>query len=117
MGLTVVATQASDDTSPFGKVTKEELAATYYPLDSTAEAVFLRNNGKVHISYEENQGFRAYHIREVKIEIYRSAGFDWAEIVLPYYVKYKYKAEIIRDIEGFSFTLHADAIQKNGLEK
>jgi transglutaminase-like putative cysteine protease len=111
------AVYASDDTSPFGKVTKEELSATYYPLDSTAEAVFLRNNGKVHISYEENLGFRAHYTREVKIKIYRTSGFDWADVVLPYYVKDKYKAEMIQDIEGFSYTLHGDAIQKNGLEK
>ncbi len=108
---------ASDDTSPFGKVTKAELSATHYPLDSTAEAVFLRNNGKVHISYEENLGFRAYYTREVKIKIYRSSGFNWADVVLPYYVKEKYKTEMIRDIEGFSYTLHEDGIQKNGLEK
>ncbi|WKN44699.1 transglutaminase domain-containing protein [Tunicatimonas pelagia] len=115
--LLVTVAYAEDTTSPFGQVTRAELASTYYPLDSTANAVMLRNNGEVHFSYEENIGFRAHYTQEVKIKIYRSAGFQWADVVLPYYVKDKYKAEIIRGVEGFSYTLSGDLIQKTGLDK
>ncbi|MEO0330141.1 MAG: transglutaminase domain-containing protein [Bacteroidota bacterium] len=115
--VTASIVYASDTTSPFGQVTKAELSEAYYPLDSAADAVILRNNGKVRISYLEDKGFRAYYTREIKIKIYRSSGFDWADVALPYYVKDKYKAELVRDIEAFSYTLDGDAIQKTGLSK
>ncbi|MEM9832899.1 MAG: DUF3857 domain-containing protein [Bacteroidota bacterium] len=108
---------AGDTTSPFGQVTKEELASTYYAPDSTAEAIFLRNNGEVRFEYQEGKGFRVYYTREAKIKIYRNSGFGWADVVLPYYVKEKYKAETIRDIEAFSYTLEGEAIQKTGIDK
>lgn len=108
---------ASDKASPFGQVTRAELESTYYELDSTAEAAILRDKGDVRIIYEDGRGFRAHYTREVKIKIYRKSGFSWADVELPYYVKDKYKAEMIRDIEAYSYTLHQESIQKNGLEK
>jgi len=41
----------------FGKVSKEELEEEFYPLDSTADAVYLLKERKTYYSYNSNKGF------------------------------------------------------------
>lgn len=115
--LGAVSSYASDETSPFGEVTRAELESAFYTHDSTAEAVILRDKGSVRIEYDDQLGFRARYTREVKIKIYRSSAFSRADIVLPYYVKDKYKAERIDDIEANTYNLEQGSIQKTELSK
>lgn len=115
--LCYFSSYASDDTSPFGEVAIAELESTFYAPDSTAEAAILRDKGSVRIIYDDHLGFRAFYTREVKIKIYRSSGLSWGDVVLPYYVKDKYKAERIDDIEANTYNLEEGRIQKTELTK
>ncbi|HUH29644.1 transglutaminase domain-containing protein [Gelidibacter sp.] len=62
----------------FGKVSKEELQETAYPMDSEANAAILYLNQKTYYNYVQSEGF--VQITEVykRIKIYNKDGYDWA---------------------------------------
>jgi len=65
----------------FGKIDKKDLEMSIYPLDSSADAVYLVNYGNVNF----NEGdLSMYIIHHVRIKILSKSGFDKADIELNY---------------------------------
>lgn len=67
----------------FKKVSKEELQQKYHPLDSSASAAVLWEEGILDIKYDNGYVYNLEVTQRIKI--YNEDGFDYATIALPYY--------------------------------
>jgi len=67
----------------FKKVSEEEVLEKFHPLDSTASAATLWEEGILSIKYDN--GF-AYQLETTKrLKIYKKEGYDYATIKIPFY--------------------------------
>lgn len=69
----------------FGKVEKSELESSVCSIDTSAEAVILCDVGQTYIEYTEAEGFQLFFERYLKIKIFKSEGYSWAELSIPIY--------------------------------
>ncbi|MEO1515880.1 MAG: DUF3857 domain-containing protein [Bacteroidota bacterium] len=67
----------------YGKIAVEDLSMTSYEKDSQANAVILDDIGYIVVNVRSGFNFRFRHHRRIKI--LKEAGFDEANISLPYY--------------------------------
>lgn len=92
----------------FGKIDKDNLLMTHYPLDSSAHAVVLCDFGEAVLEYETSQ--EIFHIRFdrlIRIKIIDEAGFDYANFSIPLYADrneeeelQKFKAATYNIVDG-----------------
>lgn len=85
----------------FGDVGMDEITMSSYKADPGVEALVLFDQGKTYFSATRD-GFEVVYERHTRIKIFTSAGFDYAEIVIPFYQK-KNIFERIIDLEGNSY--------------
>jgi len=102
----------------FGKVSKEELEEKVYPLDSSANAVFLYKERSTNFKYVQGEGFRVVTDIHERIKIYNAQGFDWAtkEIDL-YKSSSSRKKENVVGLKAYTYVLENKKIVKFKLEK
>ncbi|WP_181304911.1 transglutaminase domain-containing protein [Rufibacter sp. XAAS-G3-1] len=97
----------------FGKVTEEELNMKVYDKDTSAAAVILADYGRSYFTY--NQGFKVNFERILRIKILKKTGYDWANMVVPYYQRNSRK-ELVTNIKGVTYNLEAGKMVKVKME-
>lgn len=91
-----------------GQTTLEELKMKIYDKDSTAVALVLYEQGNTYMNPNRNYDLSTdYYYR---IKILKKEGFKKGTIKIPYY-----KKETIEKIEGYTYNIVANTIQKKHL--
>lgn len=68
----------------WGIIPPADLHLKQYPLDSSAVAAILIDDGKATVfSSSDNYGHLFKHYRRIKL--FKKAGFEWADVRIPYY--------------------------------
>ncbi|RXP57902.1 DUF3857 domain-containing protein [Lutibacter sp. HS1-25] len=98
----------------FGKVSKEELEETYYPLDSSANAAILYKKRYTHFEYIQGVGFEVVTDVHVRIKIYNTEGFDWATKSIKYY-KSSSANEKVSSLKATTFSINNGKIVETDL--
>ena len=102
----------------FGKVSKEELQETFYPLDSTADAAYLYRNRRTYYQYVEQEGdFQVVTEVHERIKIYTKEGFNMATKSIVYYNPDHGKEQSVSSIKGYTYSLINGKIEKEKLNK
>ena len=68
-----------------GKVSKEELEEKFHPIDSGAAAAILYKKTKIYFEYKSGRGYIVNTKNEIRIKIYKTDGFSWADFKTQYY--------------------------------
>lgn len=110
---TSIISVAQNDSTQYGKVSKEELALTTYAPDKSAEAVVLSNVGKSYFVRDESTFFLVFE-RTTRIKILSDAGLHYADIEIPFYHEGEAFEEIF-DIEAASYNLENGVVSKTPL--
>ncbi|MFB9861898.1 DUF3857 domain-containing protein [Rufibacter immobilis] len=93
----------------FGKVTEEELKMKVYDKDTSAAAVILADYGRSYFTYV--QDFKVNFERILRIKILKKSGYDWANMVVPYYQKNTSKEQVI-NVKGVTYNLENGKVVK-----
>jgi hypothetical protein len=99
----------------FGKVSKEELQEQFYPLDSTADAVYLFKSRRTFFDYAGNNGLQLITEYHERIKIYTNEGFEMATKSIPYYTPEVGEDEAVRSIKGYTFNLEGNNVEREKL--
>ena len=75
---------AQDAPIKFGKIPKEDLLMTSYPADTSATAVVLCDFGSLRFEFKDDDPVSSL-VHHKRIKILRRAGFEHADVVIPYY--------------------------------
>lgn len=108
---------ASEVSKKWGKVTKEELAMTVYPKDTSAKAVVLYQQRYGTYTYNSRTGFRVTNFIANKIKILKEEGKSEGNIVIPYYYRTNGDRESVSGIEAWSYNLVDGKTVKTKLDK
>jgi len=103
LGLLLICTNViSQKNRPytFGKITKEEYDLKFYEKDSTANAVFLFENGETIFKLKEDN-ILVNSTYYAKVKIFNRNGFDNATIEIPIYNNSKVSEKVIK-IKAFT---------------
>lgn len=87
-----IALPAQDAPVKFGKIPKEDLQMTTYPPDTSATAVVLCDFGSLRFEFKDDNPLTSL-VHHKRIKILRRAGFEYGDVVIPYYtslMKIKY---------------------------
>lgn len=104
LSLTLFA-QKSKDIPAFGKVEVEDLQMKECPIDKTADAMFLLDQGIVYYETSPQALFETREERRVRLKLFTEKGFEQANIRLLYYSDDKY--EKIVNLEAVVYNLDA----------
>lgn len=88
----------------WGKVSQEELEMTFYPEDSSAEAVVLCDYGKAAFNFSVSEGFRIEFNRITRIKILNEEGLEWANQKL-YFSGSGSTEEKLTSLKGYTYNL------------
>ena len=102
-----LAGMAQSPQKRFGKVDVSELTMKSYEKDTSATAVILYDYGTTRFTFHEK--VQVVFERHVRIKILKKAGYDWANVSVPYYIQGTTK-ERVSNIKAFTFN------QVNGQE-
>ena len=81
-----VCTFGQNEVSKYGKVSPEEMKMVVYPKDSTAEALFLFDDGDAEIFFSDlAEDWQLKYERHGRIKILSKEGLDWANLEIPLY--------------------------------
>ncbi|SDF15424.1 protein of unknown function [Dyadobacter soli] len=110
---------AQDDFKPkLGLIDRASLEMNAYPGDSTAEAVFLYDYGKVTFSYDNLRGLMMTTNIWVRVKILKESALERASVDIPYYMGSSYKdQEWVEDLKGYTYNLENNQIVRTELEK
>jgi len=84
----------------YGIIARDEFDLTSYEPDPEAEAVVLFDIGESFFEYSDSEGYNIRFTRTKRIKILSSAGLDYANIQIPYYVDGYGRTEKVYDIEA-----------------
>ncbi len=84
-----------------------------YDKDTSAAAVILSDFGSTRFIYTNE--LQVVFERHLRIKIFKKSAYDWADIVVPYYVKGTDK-ERVTNVKGYTFNLEKGQVQKDKLE-
>ncbi|ARV15334.1 DUF3857 domain-containing protein [Polaribacter sp. SA4-12] len=101
----------------FGKVSKEELEESFYPLDSTADAAYLYRKRRTYFDYIPNDGFQMVTVIHERIKIYSKEGFDMATKSVAYYDPEVGEEQSVSSIKGYTYSLVKGKVSKEKLSK
>ncbi|WP_266202907.1 DUF3857 domain-containing protein [Pontibacter kalidii] len=105
--------QATAQAVKFGKVSEDELRMSAYDKDTSAAAVILSDYGFTRIEYIGE--LKVVFERQMRIKIFKKSGYDWADVVVPYFQKGSAK-ERVGSIKGFTYNLENGKVTKDKLE-
>lgn len=100
----------------FGKVSKQELQETFYPLDSAANAAYLYKKRNTTFRYVQDKGFMVETEIQERIKIYNSEGFDWGTLEIDLYQSGG-DDEKVSGLKAITYSLKNGKIIKTNLEK
>ncbi len=100
----------------FGKVSKEELAEKFNPLDSSASATFLYKYRKTFFQYIQGDGFRLITEIHERIKIYNQEGFNYATQQVGLYKSGSAREEVT-NIKGYTYNLVGKKAEETKLNK
>jgi len=101
----------------FGKVNLMDLLSESYPADTSAPAAILSDFGKTRILHYDNIGFRLETTRTVRLKIYKSSGYGWADVDIPLYRDDNRHTESVRDITAYSYNVQDGTIHREELSQ
>ncbi|WP_439130696.1 DUF3857 domain-containing protein [Polaribacter sp.] len=102
----------------FGKVSKEEIAEKFYPLDSTADAAYLYKHRRSYFDWDQSAGwFQLITEIHQRIKIYNKEGFEFANQEVVYYNPDSGKREKVTSIKGYTYNLEKGKITEEKLAK
>lgn len=101
----------------FGKVSKAELAESFNPTDSSANATVLYKKEDIRFEFSQSEGFR--QIREVheRIKVYNKEGYKWATKRIRLYNESNSKSEDFQSLKGYTYNLVDGKIEDFKLKK
>lgn len=105
------------DPIKFGKVELPELQMSTYAKDTSASAVILCDYGKSYFKYSEHDGFQVYFERQVRLKILKKAGYEWANVKIPFYRVSNSSEEEVLNLKGLTYNLNGKEIVKDKLTK
>ena len=105
------------DPIKFGKVELPELQMSTYAKDTSAHAVILCDFGKSYFKYSDHDGFQVYFERQVRLKILKKAGYDWANVQIPFYRVSNSQEEEVLNLKGYTYNLNGKEIIKDKLTK
>jgi len=88
----------------FGKIDPSELKMTKYEKDSTADALFLFDNGESKFILNRDRHFQFVFSRHFRIKIFKKTAFHWADVKLNLYKSNSGK-EQLRDIKAVTYNM------------
>ncbi len=100
----------------YGKISKEELAEQFYPMDSTANAAVLYEQKHVHMNYNQSQGFQLITEVYKRIKLYKKDGFDYATDEVFLYHENSEDEKIV-SLKGITYSLVDNKIVETKLKK
>jgi hypothetical protein len=101
----------------FGAVTMDELNMTSHPLDSSANAIILFDNGYTSFNFNKANGhFFCETKRHTRIKIFTVEGLEWAENSISLY-KNNSEKETVSGLKGFTYNNVGGKIEKVKLTK
>ncbi len=112
---TSLAAIAQDYSYEFKKITSNEVNLKSYEKDKDAPALILYDIGKTSIIENHDGGLELQFEHRRKIKIFNQAGYEYAEIELPFYVK-NYKKEQVVDIEAYTYNQTETGVIRTPLE-
>ncbi len=84
--LLAVCVFGQGEVSKYGKVSPEEMKMTVYSKDSSAEAVFLFDEGSADVSFSNiTEDWQLQYKRHGRIKILTKEGLDWANLEILLY--------------------------------
>lgn len=92
----------------FGKIDREDLQMTHYPLDSSAHAVVLCDYGVAQLEYDQNVGQHVVNFhRHIRYKVIDKKGYDYANYSIPLYNNGRGldKEEVIVKFKAISYNL------------
>ena len=101
----------------FGKVSKDELTESFYPLDSTADAAYLYRKRRTYFDYIPNNGFQMVTEIHERIKIYSKEGFNMATKSVAYYDPEIGERQSVNSIKGYTYSLVDGKVVKEKLSK
>ena len=116
--LTFQASAQEDFKPKLGLIDRASLEMTSFPGDSTADAVYLYDYGKVTFSYDDLKGILMSSTIWVRIKILKESALDRASVGIPYYEGPSYKEqEWLEDVKGYTYNLENNQIVRTELDK
>ena len=100
----------------FGKVSKEELQEQFYPLDSSANAVYLYKQRR---TYTAVMGNRLQLVTEIqtRLKIYNKEGFKWATEEISLFGSSNSNSENVSGLKAYTYNLEGNEIVETKLDK
>ncbi|MFN8356002.1 MAG: DUF3857 domain-containing protein [Spirosomataceae bacterium] len=104
-------------TSPtFGMVTKDDLSQSFFPKDSSANAVVIYDFCQSSFDF----GLPTPHIiyeRKVRIKIYKKSGLNYSNVIIPFRIESDDQgSEIVKNIKGRTYNLENGSIVTKDLD-
>lgn len=106
-----VVTLKAQNKIPFGRISFEDLENKPYKPDPGADAIILSDEGTASLKYNGNE-FYVELVRDVKIRIVNSRGFDYANIELPFSSR-----DIIKNYRASTFNIRSGEILETSIPK
>jgi len=100
----------------YGKVSKEEVEATSFSKDSSANAVILYREQHISYDFSKDNGFELIEEVYERVKIYNKEGFDWATREINYYVSGDGK-ESINNLKGETYNIEGGELVSVKLDK
>jgi hypothetical protein len=97
-----------------GKISMEELLMQKCKLDSNARAMIIYDYGKSYFQYTDNLGFQLCFDRILRIKIFNSEGYDWANHEIELYKSGSNK-EKLAQLKCYTYNLDDGKITKEKL--
>ena len=96
-----VTAQAQELPVKYGKVTEDEVKMKVYAKDTSAAAVYLVDYGESYFSV--TNGLKLVFERTMRIKILKKAGYDWANVEVPYYYANSSSKEYVSGIKATTY--------------
>ncbi|AMM50988.1 hypothetical protein TH61_07045 [Rufibacter sp. DG15C] len=103
--------QAQDAPVKYGKVTEEELKMTSYAKDTSAAAVILADYGRSYFTVVNNS-MKLNFERVMRIKVLKKAGYEMANITVPYYQQSSSSKELVLNIKATTYNLENNQVVK-----
>src|SRR5438270_196201 len=93
----------------YGDVKPEDFAPTIYPIDSSAEAVYLFNGAHSDFKGNEQSDFDVLFKVHIRIRLLKKNAFHLATVEIPLYVTSDFRQELV-DFKAATYTLSGGAV-------
>src|SRR5689334_6496539 len=105
--VTCARTAYSQQPEPFkfGKLEMKDLTMRTYDKDTSASAVVLGDYGKSYFVLSNYAGLQLIFERHTRIKILKKSGYEWADMIIPFYRESSSSEERIGKVKGVTYNL------------